>query len=109
MLTIPQPDIGRLVESMSVGSRFIAQYPDGRFSLFSVSRRRGTGFECSIINGAHRATFDALGHCRKYKMQIVYVRPTGTYCPYTVRDYDTGLGLFTEHYKEAQNGTHKDQ
>lgn len=96
---LPQPNLAALIQSLAVRSRFIAQYPDGRFSLFSVRRRRGSSFECAIINGAHTATFDALGYCARFKMKIVYVK-TDPNCPYTVNDYNDGLPLFTKHYED---------
>ena len=104
-MKIPQPGLEANIDTMKVGSRFIAQYPGGRFSLFRVRRKRGTSFECAVINGAHSATFDQNGYCKKYKMNIVYVRPNAD-CPYTVMDYNQGLNLFSQHYKEAQDATH---
>lgn len=103
MLTIPQPDLKTLISGMRAGTRFIAVYPCGQPSLFTVFRKRGTSFECEIINGAHKATFDAQGECKRHEMKIVYVRPDDVDCPYTVRDYNTGLALFVTAYKESKH------
>ena len=93
MAFMPQKNLSALIQSMRVGTKFIARYPSGKCSLFKVYRKRGSKFQCAIINGAHFATFNAEGYSVRRQLTIVYVRESDD-CPYTINDYNTGLSLF---------------